>query len=127
MFVMLSLGFPVWLRTAHWINVFLIGLLIRAGIQILAALPKLYWKEGSLPGTEWLKFSRRPVPTDRLWISLEEEVEVSPLIGQPGGNSLGLGRHWHFFSAFFWALNGLAYVSLLFVTGEWRRLLPTSW
>ena len=119
--------FPAWLRATHWINVFFIGLLIRAGIQILGALPKLYWNEGSIPGTEWLKFSRHEPPSDRVWISLEEEVEVSPLIAQPGGNNLGIGRHWHFISALFWILNGLIYVALLFVSGEWRRLLPTSW
>ena len=125
--LMLSAGFPIWLRTAHWINVLFIGFLIRAGIQILAALPKLYWNEGAIPGTEWLKFTRKRLPTDRVWISLEEEIEVPALIAQPGGNNLGLGRHWHFFSAFFWIFNGVVYVILLFATGEWRRLIPTSW
>ena len=119
--------FPFWLRTSHWINAFFLGLLARAGIQILAALPKLYWKEGAVPGTEWLKFTRKQLPTDRVWISLEEEIEVPTLIAQPGGNNLGLGRHWHFFSALFWILNGAVYVVLLFATDEWRRLLPTSW
>ena len=122
-----SHDFPLWLRTTHWINVLFIGLVIRAGIQILAALPKLYWSEGSIPGTEWLKFSRKKLPTDRVWISLEEEVEVSTLIAQPGGNNLGLGRHWHFLSALFWVLNGILYAVLLFASGEWDRLLPTSW
>ncbi|HEX5141447.1 MAG TPA: molybdopterin-dependent oxidoreductase [Dehalococcoidia bacterium] len=119
--------FPFWLRTSHWINAFFLGLLARAGIQILAALPKLYWKEGAVPGTEWLKFTRKQLPTDRVWISLEEEIEVPTLIAQPGGNNLGLGRHWHFFSALFWILNGAVYVVFLFATDEWRRLLPTSW
>jgi len=125
--LLLSDSFPVWLRTAHWINVLFIGFLIRAGIQILGALPKLYWDEGAVPGTEWLKFTRRKPPTDRLWISLEEEVEVPALIAQPGGNNLGLGRHWHFFAALFWVANGIVYVVLIFATGEWRRLIPTSW
>src|SRR5205823_6123533 len=34
---------------------------------------------------------------------------------------------WHFFSVIFWVLNGAIYVVLLFATGEWSRLIPTSW
>jgi hypothetical protein len=34
--------FPVWIRATHWINVLFIGFLIRAGIQILGAYPRLY-------------------------------------------------------------------------------------
>ncbi len=26
-----------------------------------------------------------------------------------------------------WVLNGFVYVTLLFATGLWRRLIPTSW
>lgn len=122
-----DLGFPLWLRTAHWINAFFIGLMVRSGIQILGSYPRLFWNDHSTPGTEWMRFTKRLIPRDRLWTSLEEEQEVSPLIGQPGGNSLGHGRHWHFFSLIFWVLSGVVYVILLFVTGEWQRLIPTSW
>ena len=122
-----DLGFPAWLRAAHWINVFFIGLLVRSGIQILASYPRLFWKDDCTPGHEWLKFTRRKEPTDRLWTSLEDEQSWSPVIAQPGGNNLGLGRHFHFFSVVFWLLNGVIYVILLFATGEWQRLIPTSW
>jgi sulfoxide reductase catalytic subunit YedY len=125
--VVASLGFPAWLRVAHLINLFIIGFLVRSGIQILGAYPRLYWNEHCKPGTEWLKFTRKPIPTDRVWTTLEQEQDVTPWLGQPGGNSLGLGRHWHFFSVIFWVLNGVVYVALLFFTGEWRRLIPTSW
>lgn len=122
-----TLDFPAWLRAAHWINVFFIGLLARSGIQILASYPRLFWSDDCTPGHEWLKFTRRKEPTDRMWTSLEDEKSVSPLIAQPGGNSLGLGRHFHFVSVLFWILSGVIYVILLFVTGEWSRLIPTSW
>lgn len=125
--VIASLGFPVWLRVAHLINLFFIGLLVRSGIQILGAYPRLYWNEHCKPGTEWLKFTRKPIPKDRVWTTLEQEEDVSSWLAQPGGNSLGLGRHWHFFSVLFWILNGVVYVALLFATGEWQRLIPTSW
>jgi methionine sulfoxide reductase catalytic subunit len=122
-----SMSFPVWLRAAHWANVLFIGFLIRAGIQIFAALPKLYRNDDATPGTEWLRLTRKKLPTDRLWISLEEEVEVPMLLAQPGGNNLGMGRHWHFFAAIFWIVNGATYIGLLAASGEWRRLIPTSW
>src|SRR6185312_10276004 len=125
--VLADLGFPAWLRAAHWINVFFIGLLARSGIQILASYPRLYWNDDSTPGHEWLKFTRRKEPRDRLWTSLEDEQSVTSLLAQPGGNNLGLGRHFHFFSVVFWVLSGIIYVVLLFATGEWQRLIPTSW
>lgn len=122
-----ALGFPVWIRATHWINVLFIGFLIRAGIQILGAYPRLYWNEHCTPGTEWLTLTRHRIQLDRPWTALEQEVKVPAWLGQPGGNNLGLGRHWHFSAVLFWILNGLAYVILLFATGEWPRLIPTSW
>lgn len=38
-----------------------------------------------------------------------------------------MARHWHFLSVLFWVGNGFAFVALLFATGQWRRLVPTSW
>ncbi len=122
-----SLGFPLWLRLSHYINLLFIGLLIRSGIQILGAHPRLYWKESSRPGTEWIKFTRKKVPPNKLYTSMDDEIPVSPVLALPGEDNLGLGRHWHFFSIIFWVLNGLVYVVLLFATGEWSRLIPTSW
>ena len=37
-----------------------------------------------------------------------------------------MARHWHFFSVIFWLGNGFLFVILLFGTGQWRRLVPTS-
>ena len=119
--------FPLWIRATHWINVLFIGLMMRAGIQILAAYPRLYWDDHCKPGTEWLKFTRRKIREENLWTALEQEEEPSAWIAQPGGNNLGMGRHWHFFGAIFWVANGVVYVTLLFATGMWRRLVPTSW
>ena len=119
--------FPVWIRATHWINVLFIGFLIRAGIQILGAYPRLYLNDNCTPGTEWLKLTRKKIPMSGPWTALQQEEDVTAWIAQPGGNNLGLGRHWHFFAATFWILNGVAYVILLFATDQWRRLVPTSW
>ena len=125
--VLADLGFPIWLRVEHFINLLFIGLLIRSGIQILAAHPRLYWREDSNPEKAWLKFTRKKMSPGKLYTSMDDEVSVSPLLAQPGKKNLGLGRHWHFFVIIFWVLNGLIYIVLLFATGEWARLIPTSW
>jgi sulfoxide reductase catalytic subunit YedY len=118
--------FPFWLRYAHFINVIFLTLLIRSGIEILSALPKLYWNDHAKPGTEWIKFTRKKMPKDKLWTSLDEEESFSSWIALPGRKNLGLGRHWHFFSVIFWLANGAVYYILLFSSGEWTRLIPTS-
>lgn len=125
--VIASLGFPLWLRLAHYINLLFISLLIRSGLQIAGAHPRLYWNDGCDPDRAWLSLVRTKVPKGRLYTSMDDEVPVSIWWALPGKDNLGLGRHWHFFSVIFWILNGVIYVALLLVTGEWSRLIPTSW
>ncbi len=125
--VIASLGFPLWLRLSHLINLFFIGLLIRSGIQIIGAHPRFYWTDSSNPKKEWLKLTRQNIPENTLYTSMDDEIAVTPLLALPGKDNLGLGRHWHFFSVIFWLLNGIVYVVLLFASGEWSRLIPTSW
>ena len=127
---MVDLDFPFWIRYAHFINLIFITLLIRSEIEILSALPKLYWHDHATPGTEWIKFTKKQFPPDlkeRVWISLEEEESFSSWVALPGHKNLGMGRHWHFFSIIFWITNGGAYYILLFTSNEWTRLIPTSW
>jgi methionine sulfoxide reductase catalytic subunit len=119
--------FPGWLRAAHFLNILWISLLIRSGLQILSAHPKLYWSDACRPETAWLRLIRKKMPKDRLWTSMDEEQPYSPWIALPGGHRLGLGRHWHFASVVFWIATGIIYVVLLLATGESHRLVPTSW
>src|SRR5947209_1102697 len=125
--IIASLGFPIWLRITHYINLLFIGLLMRSGIQILGAQPRLYWNDSCKPDKAWLKLTKQKVPRDKLYTSMDDEEAIPPWLALPGGDNLGLGRHWHFFSVIFWVLNGIIYVILLFATGEWSRLIPTSW
>src|SRR5947209_20538408 len=104
--VIASLGFPAWLRVTHFINLLFIGLLIRSGLQILGAHPRLYWQDGCNPDKAWFTFTKKKVPKDKLYTSMDDEVPVTPLLALPGEDNLGLGRHWHFFSVIFWVLNG---------------------
>ncbi len=120
-------GFFYWVGLTHYVNLLFLGFLIRSGLEILSAHPKLYWRDDCRPGSEWLKFTKKTQPRDRLWTGTDEEESFSPWLALPGRRNLGLGRQWHFFCVIFWVLNGLLYAALLFATGEWRRLIPTSW
>ncbi len=124
---MTTLDYPAWLRIDHWLNVLFVTLIIRSGIEILATHPKLYWHDDSKPGTEWARFTRKVMPQDRLYDTLDEEEDYHPVIALPGHAQLGMGRHWHFFSVIGWILLGLSYYVLLFATGQWHRYWPYSW
>ena len=58
-----ELGFPLWVRLTHWFNVLFLTLLARSGLAILAAHPKLYWNIHCRPGSEWLRFTRKEMPS----------------------------------------------------------------
>ena len=124
---MTVLDFPLVLRATHFLNLLFLSLLVRSGFEILSAHPKLYWNDACTPGTEWLRFTRKRLPEHELWTSRDEEESFSSWIALPGHKNLGLGRHWHFLADAGWMLTGLVYVVMLFVTPEWRRLVPTSW
>lgn len=121
-------GFPAWLRLTHYVNFFFLILLIRSGLQILMDHPRLYWNVHCTPGSEWLRLTPIEVPKDRLWTAKDDSRYLSPWIGLPGyRHTIGMARHWHFFSVPFWVGNGAIFVLLLFATDQWKRLVPTSW
>ncbi|MGH9534451.1 MAG: molybdopterin-dependent oxidoreductase [Terriglobales bacterium] len=120
-------GFPGWLRWQHLLNLFFLVFIIRAGIQILADHPRLYWNRNSTPGTEWFRF-QTAVPRDRYWTAKDDSVTLPGWLGIPGlRHSVGLARWWHFSCDLLWVLNGAVFYVLLFATGQWRRLVPMSW
>src|SRR5579875_1276201 len=57
-----DLAFPGWLRLTHFINLLFIGLLIRSGIQILGAHPRLYWRDDCHPGKAWIHSPAKKFP-----------------------------------------------------------------
>jgi DMSO/TMAO reductase YedYZ molybdopterin-dependent catalytic subunit/thiosulfate reductase cytochrome b subunit len=121
-------GFPAWIGITHYVNLLFMVLLVRSGLQILMDHPRLYWNVHCTPGTEWVRFTPVQVPLDRLYTAKDDARYLTPWVGLPGGrHTLGLARHWHFGSALFWVLNGAIYVTLLFTTNHWRRIVPTSW
>ena len=120
-------GFPVWLRLLHFLNLFFMVFIIRAGVQILADHPRLYWKRDCTPGTEWFRF-QTAVPTGRIWTAKDDSVTLPAWLGIPGiRHSIGLARWWHFSVTLLWMINGIVYYVLLFATGQWLRIVPTTW
>jgi sulfoxide reductase catalytic subunit YedY len=120
-------GFPLWLRLLHFFNFFLMMFIIRAGIQILADHPRLYWRRDCTPGTDWFRF-QHDVPKDRIWTSKDDSVTIPQWLGIPGvRHSIGLARWWHFSFDLLWVINGAIFYVLLFTTDQWQRLVPTTW
>jgi methionine sulfoxide reductase catalytic subunit len=120
-------GVPWWVEAQHFFNLFLMIFIIRAGVQILADHPRLYWTRHCTPGREWFRF-QNPVPPDPLWTAKEDSVTLPRHLGLPGlRHSIGLARWWHLGSDVLWLANGAVFYVLLFSTGQWRRIVPTTW
>ena len=120
-------GFPWWLQVQHFANMFFMLFIIRAGIQILADHPRLYWNRDCTPGSDWFRF-QKPPPQGRIWTSKDDSVTIPAWLGIPGvRHSIGLARWWHLSVNFLWVINGAIFYALLFSTDQWRRLVPLTW
>jgi DMSO/TMAO reductase YedYZ molybdopterin-dependent catalytic subunit/thiosulfate reductase cytochrome b subunit len=120
-------GFPWWLQLQHFLNMLFMMFIIRAGIQILADHPRLYWNRDCTPGTEWFRF-QRAVPEGRVWTAKDDSVTLPTWLGIPGlRHTIGLARWWHFSIVLLWVLNGVAFYTLIFATDQWKRLVPITW
>ena len=121
-------GFPIWIRLTHYANFFFLFLLIRSGLSILVDHPRLYWNNDCTPGSEWLRLTPLTVPNDRVWTAKEDARYISPLIALPGHrHTVGMARSWHFITDYGFILTGAIYVIMLLISGQWPRLVPTSW
>ena len=120
-------GLPVWVGVQHFFNLFLLIFIIRSGVQILSDHPRLYWTRHSTPGRDWFRV-QKPVPAEPLWTAKQDSISLPGQVGLPGiRHSIGLARWWHLGTDVLWLLNGVIFYVLLFATGQWRRVVPTSW
>ena len=120
-------GFPMWINISHWVNFFFLILIIRSGLSILVDHPRLYWNDGCDPETNWIKFTPKVVPKDKLWTAKDDSRYISPIVGLPGyRHTVGIARSWHFITVPFFIINGVIFIFLLLYTDQWRRLVPTS-
>lgn len=93
-------GFPAWLSWQHFLSAFLLLFIVRSGLLI---------RGGARPPAFWTRDSARFPRTTR-----------TP-------RRLSLHVWWHLVVDTLWLANGLLYVVLLFATGHWTRIVPTSW
>jgi DMSO/TMAO reductase YedYZ molybdopterin-dependent catalytic subunit/thiosulfate reductase cytochrome b subunit len=120
-------GFSSWVRLQHLFNAFFLIFIIRSGVQILSDHPRLYWTRHCTPGRDWFRI-QKPVPEDPLWTAKQDSISLPGQVGLPGlRHSIGLARWWHLGIDALWLLNGVVFYVLLFTTGRWQRLVPTSW
>jgi DMSO/TMAO reductase YedYZ molybdopterin-dependent catalytic subunit/thiosulfate reductase cytochrome b subunit len=120
-------GMHAWQGWTHFFNLFLMTFIIRSGIQIMCDHPRLYFSRNCTPGKdEWLRVGP-PVP-EGYWTANDDTVALPSQFGLPGfRHSIGLARWWHLGADMLWLFNGLVFYVLLFTTGQWRHLVPTSW
>jgi thiosulfate reductase cytochrome b subunit len=93
-------GLPAWLGWQHFLNAFFIMLIIRSGWQVRTnTRPKAYWTRNN----KGLIRTKKP----------------------PAKMSLDLWFHLSLDAL--WVLNGAVFFVLLALTGQWMRIVPTSW
>ncbi|MDO5743861.1 MAG: cytochrome b/b6 domain-containing protein [Micrococcaceae bacterium] len=93
-------GLPAWLGWQHFLNAFFIVLIIRSGWQVrTTARPQAYWTRKN---SGLIKTKSKPTKISlELWFHLSLDA--------------------------LWMLNGLIFMALLFISGGWMRIVPTSW
>ena len=118
-------------RITHWVNALCLLVLLMSGLQIFNAHPTLYWGSKSDPTapscpcarcsamTEATLGSRRSARTrstrpacsgSRAEASTWRAAAFPAWITLPSYRDLATGRRWHFFFAWLFVLNGLAYL-----------------
>jgi thiosulfate reductase cytochrome b subunit len=134
-------------RLTHWVNVICITILLMSGLQIFNAHPALYFGEssdfdnpalaiGARRDTEgkaqgYLTVGRYQVPTTGVLGASTKRaggisVRAFPAWATiPSYQDLATGRRWHFFFAWLFVINGLAYFIYGLLSGHFRsELIP---
>ncbi|MES2959003.1 MAG: cytochrome b/b6 domain-containing protein [Pseudomonadota bacterium] len=133
-------------RLMHWINVLSITVLLMSGLNIFNAHPALYWGKDSHFAAPWLSIRAQDSPAGPVGVTRigGQEWQTTGVLGLstldgdlkarafpawatvPGPQWLSMARHWHFFFAWVFVINGVAYVLYtLFSRHLVRDLLPT--
>lgn len=134
-------------RSTHWLNVLCLAFLLMSGLQIFNAHPRLYiGKYGADADRAFISAGARGGQSSPqgyfqvgpLTIPTTGLIGVSNQNGQavirgfpswitlPGYQDLATGRRWHFFFAWLFVLNGLAYMIYGIFAGHFRRDLVPS-
>ena len=133
-------------RLTHWINVLALTLLLMSGLNIFGAHPALYWGQKSTFAHPWVSMTAeqqgdRTVGVTRIGSAQFNTTGVLGYSGKPGAQEavafpswatvpsyrdLADSRHWHFFFAWLFDLNGLVYWLVGLVGGHIRKDLVPS-
>jgi thiosulfate reductase cytochrome b subunit len=133
-------------RTLHWINAICLAIMLMSGLQIFNAHPALYWGRYSdfdhpalwLTAVQDAQGHLKGVTQIGSWrFNTTGVLGASNVDGQmtergfpewatlPGPQWLAMGRLWHFFFAWIFAINGLVFAIYAFANGHFLRdLLP---
>lgn len=135
-------------RLMHWVNVVCMTVLLMSGLTIFNAHPALYWGRDSTFDHPWVSIGAKQkggvavgtttiaghaFDTDGV-LGASKESAGGPVSERafpswatiPSRQSLAIGRHWHFFFAWLFVVNGLCYLLYAVFSGHLRRdLLPT--
>ena len=133
-------------RVMHWINVLSLTLLLMSGLNIFNAHPALYWGKESTFASPWLAIRAQQTPAGPVGVTQFAGREwrttgvlgLSEVEGQtqsrafpswatvPGPQWLSMARRWHFFFAWVFVINGVAYLLYTLLSRHLTRdLLPT--
>ena len=91
-------------RVTHWVNVVAIVIMVGSGLQIFNAYPAFARKGELFCCYPW---EGQPVPA---WLTF--------------GGWLAGARNWHFAMMWVLVINGLVYLTFIYLHGEWRDLVP---
>ncbi|MEO7245886.1 MAG: cytochrome b/b6 domain-containing protein, partial [Rubrivivax sp.] len=133
-------------RVMHWINLVCLTILLMSGLNIFNAHPALYWGADSTFADPLLSIGAEESATGPIGVTrigghpfvTTGVLGLSEVGGRPtqrafpswatipGPQWLAMARHWHFFFAWLFVLNGIAYVLYTVLSRHLARdLLPT--
>ena len=134
------------IRVMHWTNVVCMTILLMSGLNIFNAHPALYWGQGSTFERPWVSIGAEDTPAgpvgrtriaghdfDTTGVLGLSEVDGEPAARAfprwatiPSAQWLAMARHWHFFFAWVFVINGIAYLLYgLFSRHLVQDLVPT--
>ena len=137
------------IRIMHWVNAIAFFIMLMTGLQIFNAHPALYWGESSYTGRPpVLAFgAQQTADGDVIGVTtvFGHTFDTTGLLGAsrdsdgdmaarafpawatiPGPRWLAMARRWHFFFAWIFVINGIAYVLYSLTSRHLRRDLSPS-
>jgi len=133
-------------RLTHWINVLAVTFLLMSGLEIFNAHPALYWGQKATFDQPWLSMGAAEKAGHTIGVTrigpltlettgvlgysgpagMQEERGFPAWATLPSSRDLADGRRWHFFFAWLFVINGLAYWLVGLINGHIRKdLAPT--